>query len=416
MIRCLICLSLLSHLTPILMAEDYILHEFEKIQLSDKFYSEGATYGDLNKDGKADVVSGPYWYTGPDYKTRHEIYDTKAFAPKGYSRNFSMFTSDFNQDGWLDVFVVGFPGDESWWYQNPGDSPGPWKQHVAFKVTDNESPILKDITGDNKPELLFQTQNQYGYASPDWQHPEKLWNFTPISGKFAGGRFTHGMGMGDVNGDGKMDMLTHQGWLEQPANSDPEDLTPWKMHRHKLAERAAQLYACDLDGDGDNDIITAWQCHSYGLVWHEHLRNDNGDITFKKHIITGEKPEDNLYGVAYSQMHAVEMIDMDGDGILDIVTGKRFWAHNGKDPGGNDPAVLYWFKTVRTQDHKVQFIPYQIDNDSGVGTQLTVGDVTGNGLPDIVIGNKKGTFVFHHTARTASQAEWEQAQPKRFQR
>src|SRR5580698_3867567 len=60
-------------------AEDYMLHSFKKIQLTDQFWSEGANYGDFNHDGIIDVVSGPYWYEGPDYKKRHEFYPADKF-------------------------------------------------------------------------------------------------------------------------------------------------------------------------------------------------------------------------------------------------------------------------------------------------------------------------------------------------
>ena len=106
-------------------------------------------------------------------------------------------------------------------------------------------------------------------------------------------------------------------------------------------------------------------------------------------------------------------MDIDGDGLKDIITGKRFWAHG---PAGDEepsaPAVLYWFKQVRSADKSVDFIPYLIDNDSGIGTQVVAKDVNGDGLPDIIVGNKKGTFVHLHSKKTVSREEWEKAQPK----
>jgi hypothetical protein len=105
---------------------------------------------------------------------------------------------------------------------------------------------------------------------------------------------------------------------------------------------------------------------------------------------------------------------MDGDGLKDIVTGKRFWAHGATgdaEPGA--PAVIYWFKLARNGG-EVDFIPYLIDNDSGVGTQVVAGDINGDKLPDVVVGNKKGTFVFTHEAKKVSREQWEKAQPKPF--
>src|SRR6478672_13908201 len=119
------------------------------------------------------------------------------------------------------------------------------------------------------------------------------------------------------------------------------------------------------------------------------------------------KPEQNKYGVKFSQLHAIDLIDMDGDGLKDIVTGKRFWAHGSEgdaEPGA--PAVLYWFKLVRNPDKSVDWIPYQIDNNSGIGTQVVAGDITGDKLPDVVVGNKKGTFVHIHSVKKVSKAEY----------
>ena len=115
----------------------------------------------------------------------------------------------------------------------------------------------------------------------------------------------------------------------------------------------------------------------------------------------------------FSELHAVDLVDMDGDRLLDIVTGKRFWSHGRTgDPDRNDAAVLYWFKLVRNADKTVDYIPYLIDNQSGVGTQVVARDLNGDALPDIVVGNKRGTFVFLHEKKTVTKEEWEKAQPK----
>ena len=200
------------------------------------------------------------------------------------------------------------------------------------------------------------------------------------------------------------------------------------------------MYAYDVNGDGLNDVITSIEAHGYGLVWYEQFR-ENGEINFKQHVITGKKPEDNRYGVCFSQPHAIDLIDMDGDGLKDIVTGKRFWAHGAHgDADPSSPAVLYWFKLVRlggaqfrnvlaahgaellmrpfpqlkqiTKAKDIDFVPYLIDDNSGIGTQVLAGDINGDKLPDVVVGNKKGTFVFIHEKKKASKADWEKAQPK----
>lgn len=354
--------------------------EFTKHVLSEKFFSEGASVGDINKDGHLDVIAGPYWYAGPDFKDSSEIYFPRPYPPGTYSENFFSWTYDVNKDGWIDVVIVGLPGKKSEWFENPQGKSGHWKQHIYADSVDNESPNLIDITGDGKPELICSQAAHLGYFTPQ---AEGKWPFTRISPKGPYGRYTHGLGFGDVNGDGKTDLLEKNGWWEQ---TEPGQL--WKHHPFKFAGKGgAQMYTYDFDDDGDNDILTSLHAHSYGLAWFE---QDAG--TFKKHIILSEKNEPGPYNVSFSQLHAIELVDMNGDGVKDIVTGKRWWAHNSRDPGGKDPAVLYWFETKRASG-KVTFVPHQIDNDSGVGTQVTVKDLNKNDKPDIIVGNKKGVFV-----------------------
>lgn len=174
------------------------------------------------------------------------------------------------------------------------------------------------------------------------------------------------------------------------------------------------MYAYDVNGDKLADIITSFAAHGFGLVWYEQVRNQD-EITFKPHVImsTEQKRIPNEYGVCFCELHALELVDVDGDGLKDIVTGKRFWSHGRMgDPDRDNPAVLYWFKLVRGQDQTVKFLPFQIDDASGVGTQVVAIPCSDHQLPDIVVGNKRGTFYFQHAARKVSQAEWDAAQPK----
>ena len=464
----------------------YFLHTFKKVRLTDKFWAEGVTVADFNRDGHLDISAGPYWYEGPDFTRRHEVfpatvtferrkpdgtaekiegYEGTLGTTNAYSNAFLEFTADFNHDGWPDILRVNLPGLEAAWYENPGRlAPGeerPWKEHLAFDAVGTESPVLVDLFKNGHPILLCAVGDSLGYLSPDPGHPDAKWSFHAISPPLpllravrlllTGGKpfpFKHGLGYGDVNGDGRIDVLEGEGWWEQPASvqGDP----PWKFHKwsflrprpayveHAIADidkltpkiivsvgsyyrwpyclNGAQMHLCDVNGDGLPDLISSIDAHGYGLAWFEQLptRAPSGEIQFRTHEFVGTIPSENRYGVELTEMHAIAIADVDGDGLPDIVTGKRFWAHgpNGPDPETNAPAVLYWFQLVRQKRAEPRYIPHLIDSDSGVGTQFVTVDLLANGLTDVVVSNKKGLFVFLQQVRQVNREEWLRAQPR----
>jgi hypothetical protein len=383
--------------------------DFKKFQLTEYFWAEGATYGDFNKDGKMDVVYGPYWWEGPDFKKQHTYGDASRMSnvtkPDGtqqtipgfkgalgteneYSKNFFAFAHDFNADGWTDILILGFPGEASWWFENPQGKDGKWAQHVAIDVTDNESPNFLDLTGDGKPEIVCSSGGYYGYAQPDPADPTAKWKWHNISPKGPWQRFTHGLGIGDVNGDKRLDIIEMSGWWEQPASLSGDPV--WQKHDAMFGNGGAQMFAYDVNGDGKNDVITSLQAHGHGVAWFEQTADG-----WTKHLITGTKPEENPDGIVVTQPHALALIDMNGDGLKDIVTGKRFWAHGPKgDADPNGAPALYWFELKRDNAQGATFKAHLVDDQSGVGTQVVAGDINGDKKPDIVVGNKRGAFVF----------------------
>lgn len=366
---------------------------FQKVVLSEKFMAEGAYDGDFNRDGKPDVVAGPYWYEGPDFQKRHEVRPVQTFDPKEYSDNFLTFVADFNADGWADILYVGFPGSDAYWYENPAGKEGHWKRRLAARSVGNESPTFGDINGDGRPELIYNIDGYLGYATYDSAKPDQVWQFHPITPKGDYQRFTHGIGLGDIDGDGRVDIVEASGWWQQPANPRPGQL--WTKHPFRFAELAAQLHVYDVDGDGLSDVITAWNCHTYGLVWNQQTRNAKGEIGWRQQVILPPKPDLKSPALRFSEPHALDLVDMNGDGLKDIVVGKRFWAHGPTgDVEASAPAVLYWFELRRDPKRGAQFIPHRIDDNSGVGTQVATADLNGDKTPDVIVCNKKGTFLF----------------------
>ena len=369
--------------------------EFKKIRLTDTFYAEAAGLGDIDRDGHGDAIYGPHWYAGPDFARQHQIYPPEKFLPQNYSQNFATFVHDINGDQWLDVIVNVWPGKEVFWFQNPGEAGGAWQRHLAYPTVDNESPHLVDITGDGKKELIFHTGGVLGFAGPTDPTGVERWLFHPCSDNGNWRQYQHGLGVGDLNGDGRPDLLMAEGWWEQPAVLAA---TPWQKHPFTFAQEGAQMHVYDVDGDGDGDVITSLAAHGYGLSWFEQIKKD-GAIDFIEHAILPAVAEKQLNGVQFSQPHALEVVDVNGDGLKDIVTGKRYWAHGPTgDVDATGPAVLYWFELARgpaaAGTTTVHYSPHLIDSDSGIGTQFVTGDLNGDGQLDIVTGNKKGGFVF----------------------
>ena len=384
--------------------------KWTKHQLSRYFWSEGACVADVNSDGHADVLSGPYWFQGPDFKTTRVIYpEQQNFTVKnqagddeqiagfegeisgknGYSDNFLSFSHDFNADGHPDYLVIGYPGKEAFWFENPAGKDVPWKRHTALASADNESPMLVDINGDKQPDLLCMSNGKIGYATFDPANPGSEWKWNAISpeDKKAYQRFTHGIGHGDINSDGLTDILEAKGWWQQPAAWD--GITPWQRHDFDFGSGGAQMYGYDVDGNGRTDIITALAAHEFGLCWFEQTE----DGSWTRHLLTGTPTEKGSTGVTFSQPHGIDLADLNGDGTKDIVTGKRFWAHGPKgDPEPNQPAVIYAFLLTR-KDGKATYTAEIIDDNSGIGCQVLAADVNKDGKPDIVVGNKKGCFV-----------------------
>jgi putative membrane-bound dehydrogenase-like protein len=374
---------------------------WKRQQLHGDFYSEGAAIGDINGDGKPDVVAGPFWWEGPAFEKKRAYYEPKIFSINGYSDNFFAYVQDFNADQKNDILILGFPGKEARLYLNPGTHDDkPWPVHIVADVVDNESPVFTDITGDGKPEIVCSTGGKFGWFAPNWDKPTEKWPFVAVTEDLKVAKFTHGLGVGDVNGDGKMDLLEARRWWENQgagvANSSPDLASPAPWTQHNFAAGVgggAQMFAYDFDGNGTNDVFTSLSAHRYGVAVYLQNKPALEKPNWTRVMLASEQPQDNDYGIVFSQPHAAYLADMDGDGVKDIVTGKRYWAHNGHDPDERGHRVIYWYQTKRDGKGGVDFVPHLVDAESGVGVDVQVGDVNGDKLPDIVVGNKAGVFI-----------------------
>lgn len=349
---------------------------FRKHVISNVFVSEGAAVGDVNKDGRTDILAGHYWYEAPAWK-RHLVHADTLNPVPGYSTTFLNFCDDVNNDGWPDLIRFDQPGAICVWYENPKKTGARWKSHLILSTAGNETPAFVDVDLDGRKDIICNDINarQVIWLKSPSSKGDTAWLRHVISSDSLRGthRYTHGLGWGDMNADGKNDVIIKDGWWESPANvNQPE----WTFHPANLEKDCANMFVLDADQDGDVDIISS-SAHDYGIWWHE-----QSTASWTTHEISK----------LFSQSHALAMEDINGDGHPDLVTGKRYFAHNGKDPGAFEPAVLYWFEYIPGKTPR--WAPHEIDNNSGIGNSFVVTDVNKDHLPDIVTSNKKGVFFF----------------------
>ncbi len=359
--------------------------KFKKTVLTRDFVTEGVAVGDLNKDGKTDIIAGYYWFEAPKW-TRHEMAPSRIFDPrKEYCESFLNHAMDVNLDGWDDVIIIDYPGKPAFWFENPKNKPGQWKKHIMADSMGiaNESPGFIDIDGDGRLDLLCGDvkKKQIVWLQAPTKKGETEWKRHAISKENVNGteRFSHGIGFGDINMDGIKDVVIKEGWFEGKKNQSSGD---WAFHTANLGDACSHMQVLDMNGDGKNDVLTA-SAHKLGVWWYEQI-TENGQINFKMHEISRTT----------AQTHSSIMADINGDGRKDYITGKRFLAHNGNDAGDGDAPILMWFDI--NPKKPPYYTEHIIDSDSGAGLNIAIKDMNKDKKLDIIIANKNGVFLLEN--------------------
>ncbi len=382
-------------------------------QISAFYYGWSTAGADINHDGNVDIVYGPFYYLGPKFIERRIYRAGRIYNPSTeYAPDMVNLAADFTGDGWPDILSSGMEGGRPMdLYVNPKGEGRRWDKFPVLPTISTEIVLMKDLDKDGKPEILFGGGGVYAWAHPDPSNPTAVWASHPISTQGQPSVPPHGIGVGDVNGDGRLDVVVPFGWFEQPAAGI--SASPWTFHATEFGDNktfgngGGEIGVYDVNGDGLADVVMG-QAHNWGMNWFEQKKAADGGITFVQHPIAMNFATKNMGDVVFSESHAARFVDMNGDGIPDFVTGKRYWSHlenyNGEDPYG--PAVVYIYKTVRDKSAPggARFDPELVHNRSGVGSSFEVMDLNKDGVPDISTAGAYGAYVFlsKPTARPAA--------------
>ncbi len=356
--------------------------KWRKVWVSDETFESAGVF-DVNGDGIPDIVCGGYWYEGPDFRKKHII--GEVFRAGEYHDDFSTIALDVNGDGRTDFITGGWWGNTLRWRENPGKAGKTWPEHVIATVGNVETTRAWDIDGDGHIEILPNTP-----PNPEVAYHKLIrdargmgtgaFRKVPVF-TFSEGGQGHGLGCGDIGGNGRMDIILSKGWLEAPA--DPEK-GAWLWHADFAdapwgSAASIPMLVVDVDGDGRNELITG-NAHGFGLWWSKR----RSDGTWQHHPI-------DPYNAQY---HDLQWADIDGDGTPELVTGKRHRAHCGNEAGEWDDLGMYYFKWTGEGFAK-QVVDYgPIGRGKGCGIHFGIADLNGDGCPEIVAPGKEGLYVF----------------------
>ena len=371
-------------------------------------FCECVSVADVNRDGKLDLTAGRNWYEAPDWK-KHENFRDGAETNGPEIDDNSEFAMDVNGDGWPDIVASGWMRVKgAFWYENPGaeglKAGVKWKAHRIHSAWNMEGVIHGDLTGDGHVDILVNHWAPVKGQGLTWlEHIDREpWFVEHVIGTEGE---QHGNGIGDLNGDGRADIVTPTGWYEAPP--DPAK-GKWGFHPDYVVHRIGKpgqyipashpILVHDVNGDGLADIIVG-AAHEYGLAWLQQKKDASGKRTFETHWIETD----------FGQFHTMALGDLNGDGKPDLVTGKRLFAHHGRDTSCYDPLFAFWYdiqggKFVR---HILSFnnLPwYSAEKNIGpppnggisVGMKMVIVDLDKDGRNDVVVSGKSGLYVFYN--------------------
>jgi hypothetical protein len=354
---------------------------FTKHVITKDFISEGVAAADINRDGQTDIVAGAFWFEAPAWLP-HEIAVPVKYNPSNsFSNSFLNFVLDVDQDGWVDQLRISLPGEEAVWYHNPGKTSRHWEMHMIIAHAGNESPAFEDVDGDGRADLICNdpVAGEMLWIQAPLKKGDTSWQRHVIAKGTPGtDRYTHGLGHIDMNDDGRKDILITKGWWQCPQNPSEQN---WVFHPADLGADCSQIYQLPKAA-GVPAVLVSASAHNYGIWWHRQVALSAGDSSWEHHTISA----------AFSQSHGLAMADINKDGLPDLVSGKRYFAHNGKDPGAFEPSVLYWFEY--NSGITPAWKAHLVDDHSGIGLQAVVQDINRDGRIDIVVANKNGVYFF----------------------
>ena len=358
---------------------------------SESTYSACAVF-DVNGDGQRDIVSGGFWYAAPTWE-KHFLRDVEEI--RGRFDDYSNLPFDVDGDNDLDLISVNYRSSSIYWVQNPGPDSAvrsaaaktPWERIVAATPGPMETGRLVDIDGDGRLDVL---PNGTKFAA--WWSIEPgsvpAWNRHELPIELAG----HGVGFGDLNGDGRGDMIGPHGWAEAPDDRLNER---WVFHPDfdLWQDASIPVLVQDVDGDGDNDLIWG-RGHRFGLYWMEQTPETAPNRPWVRHAID----------TSWSQAHSLLWADLNGDGRAELVAGSRFMGHDGKDPGEYNPQIICSYQFLPESRTWKRHTIWSGDA-VGFGLDPKVTDLDADGDLDLICPGRSGLYVLENLRVSSADAK-----------